>query len=268
MRAEDAYDLLMTNAPSRPGDPSGTFGFRQIDASERQGLVNQVFATVAERYDLMNDVMSGGMHRLWRADVVGMINPPRNDASFRVLDLAGGTGDMALRLVAAGGGGTRVVICDISAEMLEVGRRRVTEAGQSERIELVEGNAEALAFADQSFDVVTISFGIRNVTHIDKALREAYRVLVPGGRFVCLECSHVDVPMLDKFYDLYSFEVIPRLGALTAGASEPYRYLVESIRQFPKQERFAEMIRDAGFERVGFRNLSGGVAAIHWGWRI
>lgn len=258
----------MISTPSSSPDPATTFGFRDIDPNERQGLVNEVFRTVAERYDLMNDIMSGGLHRLWRADLVTWLNPPRGPAPYKVLDLAGGTGDMAIRIAQASGAGTEAVICDISPEMLDVGRRRVDEAGLSNRISLVEGNAEALAFEDRSFDAVTIAFGIRNVTHIERALAEIFRVLRPGGRFLCLECSHVDVPVLDKFYELYSFEIIPRLGQLTAGSAEPYRYLVESIRRFPPQEKFATMIRDAGFERVSFRNLTGGVAAMHSAWRI
>ena len=245
-----------------------TFGYRSVDAAERQGLVNEVFATVAERYDLMNDLMSGGLHRLWKDDLVTLINPPRSDARFRVLDLAGGTGDVALRVARASGTGTEIVICDISPEMLDVGRRKVADAHLDGRISLVEGNAEQLAFSDRSFDVATIAFGIRNVTRIDAALSEMYRVLRPGGRLLVLEFSHVDVAILDRVYDLFSFEVIPRLGQLAAGASEPYRYLVESIRKFPKQDVFADMIRTAGFERVSYRNLTGGVAAIHSGWRI
>ena len=175
---------------------------------------------------------------------------------------------MALRLVRAGGAGTTVVICDISAEMLEVGRRKVEAAGLGERIGLVEGNAEMLPFANATFDAATIAFGIRNVTHIDRALAEMFRVLKPGGRLAVLEFSHVDVPVLDRLYDLFSFEAIPRLGQIAAGSAEPYRYLVESIRRFPRQEAFAGMIRTAGFERVQFRNLTGGIAAIHTGWRI
>jgi demethylmenaquinone methyltransferase/2-methoxy-6-polyprenyl-1,4-benzoquinol methylase len=175
---------------------------------------------------------------------------------------------VALRIVRAGGAGTLAVICDISPEMLEIGQRKVEAAGLAERISLVEGNAEMLPFTSRSFDAVTIAFGIRNVTHIDRALAEMYRVLKPGGRLLVLEFSHVDVPVLDRLYDFYSFEAIPRLGQLAAGASEPYRYLVESIRRFPGQEAFAGMIRAAGFERVTFRNLTGGVAAIHSGWRI
>jgi len=249
-------------------DTSGSFGFRTVDPNERQGLVNEVFAGVAERYDLMNDLMSGGLHRLWKDDLVVAVNPPRGSGDFRVLDLAGGTGDVAMRIVRAGGHGTSTVICDISPEMLEVGRRKVEAAGLADRISLVEGNAEALPFGDRSFDAVTIAFGIRNVTHIDRALAEMYRVLKPGGRLLVLEFSHVDVPLLDRAYDLFSFEAIPRLGQMAAGASEPYRYLVESIRRFPKQQVFADMIAAAGFERVQFRNLTGGVAAIHSGWRI
>ena len=254
--------------PGPTSDTSSSFGFRPVEPGDRQGLVNEVFATVAERYDLMNDIMSGGLHRLWKDDLIVALNPPRSAELFRVLDLAGGTGDVAMRIVRAGGPGTTAVICDISPEMLDVGRRKVETAGLADRLTLVEGNAEALPFADRSFDAATIAFGIRNVTRIDRALTEMYRVLKPGGRLLVLEFSHVDVPVLDRLYDLFSFEAIPRLGQLAAGASEPYRYLVESIRRFPKQEAFADMIRAAGFERVSYRNLTGGVAAIHSGWRI
>ncbi len=253
---------------SGPGDTSASFGFRDVNPADRQGLVNEVFAGVAERYDLMNDLMSGGLHRLWKSDLIATLNPPRSDLAFRLLDVAGGTGDVAMRALAAGGKGTTAVICDISPEMLAVGRRRVAAAGLDTRIELIEGNAERLAFPEKSFDAYTISFGIRNVTHIDAALRDAYRVLKNGGRFLCLEFSHVDVPMLDRLYDFHSFEVIPRLGKLAAGAAEPYQYLVESIRKFPTQERFAAMIREAGFANVSYRNLTGGVAAIHSGWKV
>ena len=253
--------------PSQHGTAT-SFGFRDIDESERQGLVNRVFATVAERYDLMNDLMSGGLHRLWKGDLIAQLNPPRGDQAFRLLDVAGGTADVTMRYARAGGPNTTAMLCDISPEMIAVGKRRVHEAGLEERISFTEGNAEALPFADRSFDAYTIAFGIRNVTHIDAALREAFRVLKIGGRFLCLEFSQVQVPMLDRLYDFHSFEVIPRLGQAIAGEDVPYRYLVESIRKFPGQERFAAMVREAGFERVSYRNLTGGVAAIHSGWKI
>ncbi len=230
-------------------------------------MVNSVFSRVADRYDLMNDLMSGGLHRLWKDDLITVLGPPRNDRPFRLLDVAGGTGDVAMRFARRGGSACSAVICDISREMLDVGSGRVADAGLSDRITLVEGNAESLPFADRSFDGYTIAFGIRNVTHIDRTLAEAYRVLKPGGRFLCLEFSECRLPMLDRLYDLHSFEVIPRLGQL-AGDRESYQYLVESIRRFPKQETFAAMIRDAGFSRVSYRNLSGGITAIHSGWRI
>ncbi len=249
-------------------DPAASFGFRQVRPEHRQGLVNQVFATVADRYDLMNDLMSGGLHRLWKSDLVTMLNPPRSDRPFGLVDVAGGTADVALKVLRAGGAGCRAVICDISRDMLRVGRGKVEAEGRTRQVELVQGNAEALPFAARSFDAYTIAFGIRNVTRIDQALREAWRVLKPGGRFLCLEFSECRVPILDDLYDWHSFAVIPRLGRLVGTGEEPYRYLVESIRKFPTQEAFAGMVRDAGFERVTWRELTGGIAAIHSGWRI
>ncbi len=268
-QAATRYVAIMTD-PSH-SNASGTqtsFGFRDVREADRQGLVNEVFAGVAENYDLMNDLMSGGLHRLWKGDLIAMLNPPKGETAFRLLDVAGGTGDVAMRYAAAGGPNTTAVICDISPEMLDVGRKRVREAGLEPRITLVEGNAESLPFGNREFDAYTISFGIRNVTHIDRALSDAYRVLKTGGRFMCLEFSECQVPMLDKLYDFHSFEVIPRLGKLTAGAAEPYQYLVESIRKFPNQEQFAQLIRDAGFSQVTYRNLTGGIAAIHSGWKV
>ena len=255
-------------AMTAPDDTIASFGFKEIPADARQGFVNDVFAKVAHRYDLMNDLMSGGLHRLWKDDLVVMLGPPKGPQPFRLLDIAGGTGDIALRCLKAGGVGCRAVICDISPEMLAIARDRIEGEGLSSRIDVVEANAEALPFADGAFDACTIGFGIRNVTHIDRALAEAFRVLKPGGRFLCLEFSHVDVPMLDRLYDFHSFAIIPRLGDLVAGGAEPYRYLVESIRRFPTQERFAAMLVAAGFARVAYRNLTGGIAAIHSGWRI
>ncbi len=244
------------------------FGFKTVDEGARQGLVNEVFARVADRYDVMNDVMSGGLHRLWKDDLVNWLMPPRSAAPWHHLDVAGGTGDIALRVMRAAGANARSINCDISGEMLEAGRRRLAKLPEGERITFVEGNAETLPFPDRSQDAYTIAFGIRNVTHIDVALSEAFRVLKPGGRFLCLEFSQVQVPLLDNLYDAWSFQAIPRLGKLVAGDEASYRYLVESIRRFPNQERFKAMIAAAGFERVQYRNLSGGIAALHSGWRI
>ena len=255
-------------AAGRRADTSATFGFEEVPPSERQQRVNEVFASVAERYDLMNDLMSGGLHRLWKSDFVAWLAPSKGPHPFHVLDVAGGTGDIAMRIVEAAGPGVQVTLCDISPEMVAVGRRRAEAAGLSGRISMTVGNAEALPFANKSFDAYTIAFGIRNVTHIEQALREAFRVLKPGGRFMCLEFSEVTVPGLDRLYDFHSFNIIPELGQLAADDRDSYRYLVESIRRFPNQDTFAAMIRSAGFDRVSHRNLTGGIAAIHSGWRI
>ena len=258
----------MATDPPTAGIGTTSFGFEDVPETERQDRVNRVFSSVAERYDLMNDLMSAGLHRLWKDDLVTRINPPRSDISFRLLDVAGGTGDIAMRTMKRGGAGCSAVICDINPEMLDVGRRRVNDAALADQIELVEGNAEELPFEGRCFDAYAIAFGIRNVTHIDKALEEAHRVLRPGGHFTCLEFSKCTVPMMDRLYDFHSFEVIPRLGEFAAGDRDSYRYLVESIRKFPKQDDFANMITSAGFERVTYRNLTGGIAAIHSGWKL
>lgn len=244
------------------------FGFRQVGEGEKQGLVNEVFSKVAERYDQMNDLMSGGLHRLWKDDFVAMLNPPRGQTAFNHLDVAGGTGDIAFRILKAGGPNVRVAVADISPEMVGEGRKRAEADGLLGRCSFTVGNAEALAFPDKSFDGYTIAFGIRNVTHIDRALSEAYRVLKPGGHFLCLEFSQVDVPLMDKVYGAYSFTVVPAIGKVVTGDGHPYRYLVESIRTFPKQDDFKAMIEDAGFSNVSYRNLTGGVVAIHSGWRV
>jgi demethylmenaquinone methyltransferase/2-methoxy-6-polyprenyl-1,4-benzoquinol methylase len=247
------------------GKTGSSFGFASVAPESKQGLVNEVFSRVARRYDLMNDLMSGGLHRLWKDELVGMLAPAKSANSFALLDVAGGTGDIALRFLKSAGRGARAIVCDISQEMIEAGRAR---GAREDRLTFVRGNAEALPFESQSMDACSIAFGMRNLTNIETALSEAYRVLKVGGRFVCLEFSAVEMPMLDKLYDAYSFKAIPALGAIVAGDAAAYRYLVESIRRFPDQKSFARLVEGAGFERVRCRNLTGGIAAIHSGWRI
>jgi demethylmenaquinone methyltransferase/2-methoxy-6-polyprenyl-1,4-benzoquinol methylase len=252
---------------SRAGEET-SFGFRQVPLAGKQALVDDVFRSVAHRYDLMNDLMSGGLHRLWKDALVTAVNPPKSARPFLLLDLAGGTGDIAYRVVAAGGAGTRAIVIDINPEMLRLGRARALERGLDEAISFTEGNAETLPFPDCSYDAVTIAFGIRNVPRIEAALAEARRVLRSGGRFLCLEFSSVDVPGLGLLYDFYSFNVIPALGRAVANDAEAYRYLVESIRKFPRPDTFAGTMRTAGFERVSFQRMTGGIVALHSGWRL
>jgi demethylmenaquinone methyltransferase/2-methoxy-6-polyprenyl-1,4-benzoquinol methylase len=244
------------------------FGFRQVPLADKQAMVDDVFHRVAQRYDLMNDLMTGGLHRAWKDDLVTAVNPPQGATPFHLLDVAGGTGDIAFRVIDAGGSATKVTVVDINTNMLAVGRGRAVERAYDDVVSFVDGNAEALPLPDRTCDAYSIAFGIRNVPRIDRALAEAYRVLKTGGHFVCLEFSSVDVPMLDTLYDLYSFNVIPTLGRIVAGDSDPYRYLVESIRRFPRPRAFAEMIEAAGFRRVSFRPMSGGIVALHSGWRL
>lgn len=249
-------------------DGTTHFGSRTVDLDDKQAMVDDVFRTVARRYDLMNDLMSGGLHRVWKDILVTMLNPPRDDRPFAVLDVAGGTGDIAFRIVERAGAGTLVTVCDINADMLAVGRARADERGLDGLVTFTAGNAEALPFPDRHFDACAIAFGIRNVPRIDRALAEIHRVLRIGGRFLCLEFSSVDVPGLDALYDFYSFNVIPPLGRAVAGDAEAYRYLVELIRRFPRPQAFADMIAAAGFRRVSHRTLTGGMVAIHSGWRL
>jgi len=244
----------------RPGETTH-FGFRDVPLGDKQTLVNDVFHSVASRYDLMNDLMSGGLHRVWKDIMINALDPPRSDRPFALLDVAGGTGDISFRAAKAAGAGFHATVCDINSDMLAVGRERAAKRHLDTQVDFVEGNAEALAFADRSF-------GIRNVPRIDLALREAYRVLKPGSRFLCLEFSTVEMPGLDKLYDLFSFKVIPPLGRMVTGDAESYQYLVESIRKFPKPAAFADMIREAGFSRVSWQALSGGIVALHSGWRL
>jgi demethylmenaquinone methyltransferase/2-methoxy-6-polyprenyl-1,4-benzoquinol methylase len=244
------------------------FGYRTIPLGEKQARVDDVFHSVARRYDLMNDLMSGGLHRAWKEALVTAVNPPKSSRDFALLDLAGGTGDIAFRVVEAGGAGTRATVCDINAEMLAVGAERAEKRGLEHAVMFEQGNAEELPYPDRSFNCVTIAFGIRNVPRIARALSEAHRVLKTGGRFLCLEFSSVDVPGLDALYELYSFQVIPRIGQAVTGDREAYQYLVESIRKFPKPKAFAAMIEKAGFRRVSFRLMTGGVVALHSGWKL
>ncbi|CAN1571288.1 UbiE Methylase involved in ubiquinone/menaquinone biosynthesis [Rhabdaerophilaceae bacterium] len=243
------------------------FGFSSVPLGEKQARVDDVFHKVAARYDLMNDLMSVGLHRAWKSTLIAMLRPTKT-APFRHLDVAGGTGDVAFRVLEAGGPQTAVTIFDINASMLGVGAERAEKKGLADRCTFTEGNAEALPFPERSFDGYSIAFGIRNVPRIQQALGEAFRVLKRGGRFLCLEFAPVEMPVLDRIYDAYSFNVIPPLGQLVTGDGEPYRYLVESIRQFPRPDAFAEMIRQAGFARVSHRALTGGIANIHSGWKL
>jgi demethylmenaquinone methyltransferase / 2-methoxy-6-polyprenyl-1,4-benzoquinol methylase len=255
--------LTMTDTGPKQTD----FGYRRVPLDDKQAMVDDVFRSVARRYDLMNDLMSFGLHRAWKDALVTAIDPPRQ-RPFALLDIAGGTGDVAFRTIAAGGEQTRATVCDINADMLAVGRERATARGLADAVTFVEANAEKLPFADRDFDAATIAFGIRNVPRIESALAEAFRVLKIGGKFVCLEFSAVDVPGLDRLYDLYSFNVIPALGRTVAGDAQAYRYLVESIRRFPRPPEFAAMLRAAGFARVTHKLMAGGIVAMHCGWRL
>jgi len=240
-----------------------SFGFQKVAEEAKEKLVGGVFSSVASRYDLMNDAMSAGMHRLWKDTFVGHVNVPPTAA---ILDLAGGTGDIAVRLHKRTG--AEVTVCDINADMLSVGRARQFDKARSEGLRWVCGNAEALPVPDASQDIITIAFGLRNVTHIDKALAEIHRALKPGRQFLCLEFSKVTVPVMAKIYDAYSFHVIPRVGQLLAGDKDSYQYLVESIRMFPSQEELAARMRAVGFTHVKYTNLTMGVVAIHQGWKV
>jgi demethylmenaquinone methyltransferase / 2-methoxy-6-polyprenyl-1,4-benzoquinol methylase len=247
--------------------PTASFGYRDVPADQKEGLVREVFSSVARNYDLMNDLMSGGVHRIWKDAMIDWLNP---QPGWRVLDVAGGTGDIAFRIartVRARHGEPNVVVCDINVDMVAEGIRRAAEKGEG-AIRWANGDAQALPFPENYFDAYTIAFGIRNVTTIETALTEARRVLKPGGRFLCLEFSQVQVPGLDALYDGFSFSILPRLGQMIAGNGDAYRYLVESIRRFPPQAKFAKMIEQAGLSRVAIRNLSGGIAALHSAWKI
>ena len=226
-------------------------------------MVRGVFDSVAGRYDLMNDLMSGGVHRLWKASLIDQLRPY---PGLHLLDVAGGTGDIAARFLSAGG--DKVTVCDINANMVRVGRDRAIDTNRLAGIDWLVGDAEALPMPDGSVDAYTIAFGLRNVTDIDAALREARRVLRPGGRFLCLEFSHVADPVLSELYDRFSLGVLPFLGRFVARDEDAYQYLAESIRRFPSQEELVDRMAVAGLKRTGYRNLSRGIVAIHQGWRI
>jgi demethylmenaquinone methyltransferase/2-methoxy-6-polyprenyl-1,4-benzoquinol methylase len=240
------------------------FGFQDVAEDQKAGMVHGVFTNVASKYDIMNDVMSMGIHRVWKDALMDWLAPRDGQ---RLLDVAGGTGDVAFRFLGRAPGATATVL-DMTESMLIEGQKRAEATELAEKLDWVVGDAMALPFPDNTFDRYTISFGIRNVTRIPDALSEAFRVLRPGGRLVVLEFSQLPNDGLQKLYDLYSFNVIPRMGQLIAGDRDSYQYLVESIRRFPDQETFAQMIRDAGFEQVSYRNLSLGIAALHSGWKI
>lgn len=240
------------------------FGFQTVDEKEKAGLVHGVFTNVASRYDIMNDVMSGGVHRLWKDAMMDWLAPRDGQ---RLLDVAGGTGDIAFRFLKRAPGATATVL-DMTEQMLVEGQKRAEATQVAQKLDWVVGDAMALPFEDNSFDVYTISFGIRNVTRPQEALNEAFRVLRPGGRLMVLEFSQIPNELMQKVYDLYSFNIIPRLGQAIANDRDSYQYLVESIRKFPDQETFLGMVRQAGFENAKYRNLSMGIACLHSGWKI
>ncbi|HZQ01093.1 MAG TPA: bifunctional demethylmenaquinone methyltransferase/2-methoxy-6-polyprenyl-1,4-benzoquinol methylase UbiE [Reyranella sp.] len=249
---------------TEPADKA-SFGYRDVPASEKAGMVRRVFESVAPRYDLMNDLMSGGVHRLWKNTLIDVVNPRRGE---RFLDVAGGTGDIAFRIARRQGAEADVTVCDINAAMLAIGRDRALDRGLVKGITWTAGDAEHLPFPDRSFDGYTIAFGLRNVTDIDQALRDAWRVLRPGGRFFCLEFSKVTSAPMARAYDAYSERALPMLGRIVARDAESYKYLHESIRRFPPQRELAKRMPAAGFGNVGWRNMTMGVVALHTGWRL
>ncbi|MBD0864630.1 MAG: bifunctional demethylmenaquinone methyltransferase/2-methoxy-6-polyprenyl-1,4-benzoquinol methylase UbiE [Rhodobacteraceae bacterium] len=246
------------------GDKTTHFGFETVPEGEKAGRVQSIFTSVASKYDVMNDVMSVGIHRIWKDAMMDWLAPR---AGQKLLDVAGGTGDSAFRFLKRAGSGHATVL-DITEPMLDKGRQRAEAKQMGDQVEWVVGDAMALPFPDDSFDVYTISFGLRNVTRPQEALAEAFRVLKPGGRFMVLEFSQLSNPLIQKAYDLYSFNMIPWMGQMIAGDRDSYQYLVESIRKFPDQDTFLRMVRDAGFGNTKYRNLTMGVVALHSGWKL
>ncbi len=263
-RPVDAADPQPRDPASRAEETTTHFGFDEVPAAEKGAKVQALFGRVAARYDLMNDLMSGGIHRLWKDAMIRRLAPRDGE---RFLDVAGGTGDIAFR-IAKQAPQAQTMVLDLTPEMLAVGRDRALDQGLVDGLTWMAGDAQALPLPDRSVNAYTIAFGLRNVTDPGLALAEAYRVLKPGGRFVCLEFSQVILPVLDRLYDLYSFRVLPLLGAVVAQDRAGYQYLVESIRRFPPQAELAQMMQEQGFRRAQWRNLSGGIAALHYGWRL
>ncbi len=243
------------------------FGYRSVPLGDKQAMVDDVFHSVSRRYDLMNDLMSGGLHRVWKNALVSALNPPRTGRPWRMIDVAGGTGDIAFRVAERSGGHAEIVVADINDSMLQVGRERAEKRGLA-GISFHQANAEALPFPERSFDAYTIAFGIRNVPRIDKALSEAFRVLKRGGRFLVLEFSTVDLPGLDRLYKEWSDRAIPPIGRVVTGDAQPYQYLVESIRKFPVPGKFSAIIETAGLKRVTHTAMSGNIAALHAAWKL
>lgn len=242
---------------------TASFGFKDVDKTQKPAMIQGVFESVAHKYDIMNDVMSAGIHRLWKNTFINMLKP---HAEMVALDVAGGTGDIAFRFLEQGG--KSVTVCDLTEGMVKVGRMRALDKGILKNIHWTVGDALNLPIKHNSMDAYTIAFGLRNVTEIETALKQAYGVLKPGGRFMCLEFSHISVPVLDTLYDMYSFNILPKLGEFIAGDAESYQYLVESIRRFPEQQALIDMMHTVGFEHCQYTNLTGGIAAIHSGWKI
>lgn len=243
------------------------FGFNEVDRDQKSNLVKDIFSNVAKKYDLMNDLMSAGTHRLWKNNMINCIDFFDN---IKIIDVAGGTGDIAFRIAKKAQEKSlnyQIEVVDINPQMLEVGRSRAVDMNLFSHLNFVENDGENLKFADESFDVFTIAFGIRNFTNIDKGLREAHRVLKKGGKFICLEFSKVEDIFLQKIYDTYSFKIIPKIGEFILKDHDSYQYLVESIRKFPDQKSFTKLIENAGFSRVGYQNLTFGACAIHWGFK-
>jgi demethylmenaquinone methyltransferase/2-methoxy-6-polyprenyl-1,4-benzoquinol methylase len=246
-------------------DNTTHFGYKDVPAEEKQAMVADVFHSVAAKYDVMNDLMSFGVHRLWKRFTIDMSGVrPGN----KVLDLAGGTGDLTKKFSKIVGPSGTVVLADINSSMLEVGRERLTNQGYVGNIEYVQANAQSLPFEDNTFDIITIAFGLRNVTDKDEALRSMFRVLKPGGRLLVLEFSQTKNPLLKKAYDLYSFTALPLMGKLVTNDSESYKYLAESIRMHPNQETLKGMMEEAGFNRVSYHNMTGGMVALHRGIKV